>query len=177
MRSAVTKLLITAAMTLVGLTGCSGGTGSPDSPAASTAASVPAVDTSDPAIRQAQGSYLAAARKVAAAYDTFYNPYDSGSTDLPARHKAAAGVAAELAGYGNFVRYYGWPPSVPADLPTTIRECYITDEGGMYTWVEGATAVSLAEMKERLKATDTPEAASDTDTDALRKAIGLPPSG
>jgi hypothetical protein len=173
MRSTVTRALITAAVALVGLTGCSGGT---SSPAASTAASVPAVDTSDPAIKQAQSDYLAAAGKVVAAYDTFYNPYDSGSTDLPALKKAAAGVADALGDFANFVRDYHWPPSVPADLPATIYEDYTTDDGGMNTWAAVAAAGSLAEMKERLKVTDTPEAISDADTDALRKAIGLPPS-
>ncbi|MFD1211572.1 hypothetical protein ACFQ36_05905 [Arthrobacter sp. GCM10027362] len=180
-------MLTTAAVALVGLTGCSGGTGSTDRPAASTAASVqdspaasstasvPAVDTSDPAIKQAQDDYLAAVRKVVAAYDAFYNPYDSGSTDLPALKKAAAGVADALGDFGNFVRDYDWPPSVPADLPATIHQDYTTDPGGMNTWAAVAAADSLAEMKERLKATDSPEAA-DADTDALRKAIGLPPS-
>ncbi|MDQ1058403.1 hypothetical protein QFZ23_002304 [Arthrobacter globiformis] len=176
MHSMVTRVLITAAVALVGLTGCSGGTSTADSPAPSTAASVPAVDTSHPAIRQAQSDYLTAAGKVRAAYDTFYNRYDSGSTDLPALQKAAAGVADALGEFGNFVRDYDWPPSVPSDLPATIRVDYTTDEGGMDTWVKVAAAGSLAEMKERLKETDSPEATSDTDTDALRKAIGLPPS-
>ncbi|GAA3694482.1 hypothetical protein GCM10023081_34710 [Arthrobacter ginkgonis] len=165
-------------MALVGLTGCSGGTGSPNSPATSTVASVPTVDPSDPAIKQVQSDYLVMVRKVGAAYDAFYDPYDAGSTDLPALKTAAAGVAETLGDFATFVRDYDWPSSVPADLPATIHEDYTIDDGGMNTWEAVAASDSLAEMEERLKVTDTPEATTGADahTDALRKAIGLPPS-
>lgn len=176
MRGMVTRVLLAAVVASVGLTGCSGGTSTAYSPAPSTAASAPPVESAGPDIKQAQSNYLDASGKVVAAYDTFYNLYDAGSTDLPALQKAAAGVAAELGAFANFVRDYDWPPSVPSDLPATIHELYTTREGGMDTWVKVAAADSLAEMKERLKETDTPEATSDTDTDTLRKAIGLPPA-
>jgi hypothetical protein len=183
-RNTATKVLITAAVALVGLTGCGGGTSSPEtspaasSPATGTATGAPTADITDPALQQAQSDYLAQAARVGTAYGAFYDLYDSGSTDLPALQGAATDVSETLGNFAAFVRDYDWPASVPADLPATIYEDYTTREGGMDTWAGVAAATSLDEMKERLKETGTPEATTESDahTDALRDAIGLPPS-
>jgi|GEM_PF-6275653 len=183
-RNTATKVLITAAVVLVGLTGCSGGSGSPEtSPAASgpatgTATAAPTAGATDPALQQAQSDYLAQAAKVGTAYGAFFDLYDSGSTDLAALQGAATEVSETLGNFATFVQDYDWPASVPTDLPATIYEDYTTRDGGKDTWAEVAAATSLDEMKERLEETDTPEATTESDahTDALRDAIGLPPS-